>query len=285
MPLNLFREHRDSRENKIKNILGIAAGKGGVGKSTVTVNLALSLKNKGFSVGILDADIYGPSIRKMIPEETLPQQQGSLLIPSICSGIRMMSMAFFRKKGEASVVRAPIANGIITQFIKQVDWGPLDYLLIDFPPGTGDIQLTLSQTAQLKAAIMVTTPQEVAVLDVRKAIHMFDQVKIPILGIVENMSYYYHEKTQETLYLFGKDGGRNLALETGVPFLGEIPIDPLISHSGDRGKSFFDVASTHHHTVYSLNQFTQQVVDHITLLNDHFKDIPNGFELEWKTTL
>ena len=161
--------------NNIKHVVAIAAGKGGVGKSTVTVNLALALQSLGKRVGILDADIYGPSVRKMLPEEQPPAQQGNQLIPATChGGIRMMSMAYFRTEKEAAAVRAPVATGIIKQFLQTIVWGELDYLLIDFPPGTGDIQLTLSQQAHLVGALMVTTPQEVALLDVRKAMHLFE---------------------------------------------------------------------------------------------------------------
>jgi ATP-binding protein involved in chromosome partitioning len=283
MPLNLYQDHHSEESvKKISTILAIAAGKGGVGKSSVTVNLALALSQMGFTVGIMDTDIYGPSVRKMLPEERLPQQHGAQIIPAWCSGIRMISMAFFRKKEEASVVRAPIANGIITQFIKQVDWGKLDYLLIDFPPGTGDIQLTLSQHANLTAAIMVTTPQEVAILDVRKAMHMFDQVKVPILGIVENMSFYYHEKTQEFIYLFGQGGGERLARETGVPFLGEIPINPEICRSGDSGHSLFKSSDPKNSGVIAFLNLATTVVEHVNALKATSKNSISNFELVWQ---
>lgn len=207
MPLKMFPKDDPKPQSPIKHTIAIAAGKGGVGKSTVTVNLALALTHLGYSVGVMDTDIYGPSIRKMLPEDRLPIQKGNTIIPAVCNGIKMISMAYFRKEHEASAVRAPIANGVISQFIENVAWGPLDYLLIDFPPGTGDIQLTLSQKASLSGAIMITTPQEVSVMDVRKAINLFSQVKVPIIGIIENMSYYQAPATQEKIYLFGKGGG------------------------------------------------------------------------------
>lgn len=225
-------------KSKIKRIIAVAAGKGGVGKSTVAVNLAQALHLRGMRVGLLDTDIYGPSIRRMMPEDRLPQQRGETIIPAMCRGIQMLSIAYFRKEHEAAAVRAPIANGIITQFMQDVDWGPLDYLLIDFPPGTGDIQLTLSQKANLTAALLVTTPQDVALMDVRKAAHLFHQVKVPIVGIVENMSYY-KDASGNHLHLLGEGGGKRLAEELGVPLLGQIPIDPLISQSGDSGQSLF----------------------------------------------
>lgn len=221
-------------------MIAIAAGKGGVGKSTITVNLALALKAQGFQVGIMDTDIYGPSIRKMLREDRLPHQKGEVIEPALCNGIKIISMAYFRKENEASVVRAPIANRLISQFIQNVNWGKLDFLLIDFPPGTGDVQLTLTQQIKLTGAVMVTTPQDVAVLDVRKAMGMFDLVHVPIIGIVENMSYYQPAPDAEPVYLFGRGGGQKLAVETGSAFLGSIPIDPEICRCCDRGISLFD---------------------------------------------
>lgn len=229
MPLKLFQSRKPPK------VIAIAAGKGGVGKSTVTVNLALALKALGMRVGVLDSDIYGPSMRKMLPEDIMPSQKGDRIVPALCQGIKMISMAYFRKEHEAAAIRAPIANGLINQFIHNVEWGDLDYLLVDFPPGTGDVQLTLSQQANLTGAVMVTTPQEVALLDVRKAMHLFDQVKVPIIGIIENMSYYLDAGIPK--YLFGKGGGEKLACERGLPFLGAIPIDPSISRCGDEGTS------------------------------------------------
>lgn len=246
MPLPLFQPRKPAHPlAQIKTIIAIAAGKGGVGKSSVTVNLAAALKAKGYQVGVMDTDIYGPSIRKMLPEDELPWQKGQTIMPAICAGVKMISMAYFRKEQEAAVIRAPIVNGIISQFIQQVEWGSLDFLLIDFPPGTGDIQLTLSQQANITGAIMVTTPQEVALLDVRKAMHHFDQVKVPLLGVVENMSYYVYPKTQEKIYIFGQGGGERLAREAGIPLLGQIPLDPELCENGDRGLSLFMTDPTH----------------------------------------
>lgn len=234
MPLPIYQESVKIKNFSIRSIVAIAAGKGGVGKSTVTVNLARSLSRKGYRVGILDADIYGPSIRQMLPEDRLPSQTNALISPALSEGIKYISMAYFRKNNEAATVRAPIANGVIEQFLTGISWGELDFLLIDFPPGTGDIQLTLAQKAHINGALLVTTPQEVSVLDVRKAAKMFEQVKIPLIGILENMSYFSagHEK----FFPFGKGGGERLSRELGVPFLGHIPIDSEISKGGDEGK-------------------------------------------------
>lgn len=283
MPLKMYPQDNAKQIPSIKNIIAIAAGKGGVGKSTVTANLARALQQLGYSVGVMDTDIYGPSIRKMLPEDRLPQQKDNIITPAISSGIRVISMAYFRKEHEAAAVRAPIANGIISQFIKNVAWGSLDYLLIDFPPGTGDVQLTLSQQANLTGAIMVTTPQEVAIMDVRKAMHLFEQVHIPLIGIVENMSYYENPVTKEKNYIFGRGGGEKLARESGVPFLGAIPIDPAICKSGDSGKSLFDQSSADsEHAALQFRMLGEQVVAHAAALTELSKSSLKGFELIWK---
>lgn len=281
MPLQMYTQ-------KKSKIIAVAAGKGGVGKSTLTVNLALALQHMGHSVGIMDTDLYGPSIRKMLPEDRMPGQKGSTIIPALCNGIRMISMAYFRKEHEAAVVRAPIANGLIKQFIQNVDWGPLDYLLIDFPPGTGDIQLTLSQHANLTGAVMITTPQEVAVMDVRKAMHMFEQVNVPVIGVVENMSYYTYGSTKEipvgeTLYLFGKGGGERLARESGVPFLGEIPIIPALCKCGDSGHSLFSEDHAEYKQAASIFvKIAEQLVGHIDAMETQTSQNLHSFELSWK---
>lgn len=238
MPLPMFRPKEEVPKSKIHRTIAVAAGKGGVGKSTVAVNLAQALHMQGLRVGLLDTDIYGPSVRKMLPEDRMPQQKGEIITPALCRGIRMLSIAYFRNEFEAIAVRAPIANGIISQFMKDIDWGPLDYLIIDFPPGTGDIQLTLSQQANLTAAVLVTTPQDVALLDVRKAAHLFHQVKVPVVGVVENMSFYVDDQGKK-ISLFGEGGGQRLAEELGVPLLGQIPIHPVISKFSDSGESLF----------------------------------------------
>ena len=239
----------------------MASGKGGVGKSTVAVNLALALKQQSFQVGLMDADIYGPSVRKMLPEDRLPVQKKERYQPALSHGIRVMSMAYFRQEHEAAVVRAPIANGIITQFIHQVDWGELDYLIVDFPPGTGDIQLTLAQQANITGAVMVTTPQEIAVMDVKKSIHLFDQVKIPILGVVENMSGFSLDGSSEVVYPFGKGGGKRLAKESGVPFLGTIPLDSQLCHKSDKGESIFLTSSPSKEAFIQLTDRTLEQVE------------------------
>jgi len=240
--LNIIKKNQsENKESKIKTILAIAAGKGGVGKSTVSVNLALALKEKGYRVGLLDADVYGPSLEQMIPcgmEPVEDPQNPEKLLPALAFGIPFISVAHFKR--EATIVRAPIANSILDEFLHTVEWGELDFLLIDFPPGTGDIQLTLMQKACISAAILVTTPQAVATLDVRKALQLFLQMGIPILGVVENMSYF--EEEGKKFFPFGSGGGQALAKEFAVPFLGAIPIDSKISEMGDLGESLFEKA-------------------------------------------
>lgn len=263
MPISMFSENtiQDRSKQKLTNIIAVAAGKGGVGKSAVTVNLALGLQHLGKRVGILDADVYGPSLRQMLPEITPPTQLNGKLVPAICyGGIRTMSMAYFRKETSAAAIRAPIANGIIKQFLESVDWGSLDYLLIDFPPGTGDIQLTLGQQAHLSGALMVTTPQEVALLDVRKAINLFDHLKIPIWGVVENMSYFLPAGSEQPVYLFGEGGGQRLAAECAVPLLAQIPVDPAIAACGDSGTPLLSYAPDSPGSV-AFAELAQQVIN------------------------
>ncbi len=224
MPLKIFQEQQS---NPIHTI-AIAAGKGGVGKSTFTVLLAAALKRMGEPVGVLDADLYGPSIRSMLPEDTPPTQTKGQLIPAMARGIKMISMAFFQND---MAVRAPIANRVILHFLKTVAWGPLKWLLIDFPPGRGDIPLTMTQKVSLSGALMITTPQKIAAFEVLQAGRMFRKVGVPVIGVVENMSYYGELGSTP----FGAGAGEALAEDLGVPFLGKIPLDANISKGGDQG--------------------------------------------------
>jgi len=220
-----------------KNVIAVAAGKGGVGKSTVAVNLALSLARHGAKVGLLDADVFGPSIPTMLgpPEVPASASKDSRITPAVHHGLRVISVGFFVDKGEAVVWRGPMVHRLLQQFLGDVDWGELDYLVCDLPPGTGDVQLSLSQLIPIAGAVMVTTPQEVAIVDVVKGIAMFEKVEIPILGIVENMSYYKCPACGHTDEIFSHGGGKRLAQEVGAPFFGEIPIDTRIRFGGDAG--------------------------------------------------
>lgn len=226
---------QDSLLPGVKHLIAVSSGKGGVGKSTVTANLAVALGLTGREVGLMDADIYGPNIPMMMGVTEPPEKKGEKILPASGHGVRVMSMGFFVPEDTPVVWRGPMVHGAIQQFFRDVLWGKLDYLLIDLPPGTGDVQLTLSQLVPLTGAITVTTPQEVALHDVRKGIMMFKKVNVPILGVIENMSYYECAHCGERSEIFSSGGGERAAEKFGVPFLGRIPIDPAIRQGGDRG--------------------------------------------------
>lgn len=221
----------------VKNIIAVAAGKGGVGKSTVATNLALALKSFGAKVGILDADVFGPSLPTMLgePEKPPGAAENEKIIPAVHHGIKVISVGFFTDAKEAVVWRGPMVHKLLQQFLGDVAWGDLDYLICDLPPGTGDVQLSLSQLIPITGAVMVTTPQEVSLIDVVKGISMFQKVEIPLLGIVENMSYYECSKCGHHDEIFSHGGGKRLAEEISVPFLGELPLDARIRFGGDTG--------------------------------------------------
>lgn len=225
----------------IKHIIAIASGKGGVGKSTVTANLAIALSKRGLKVGVLDGDIYGPSQPGMLGSGTALKGQNGAIIPSEKNGVKFISMGIMNPQGGATIMRAPLAVRAITQFLTGVLWGDLDYLLIDLPPGTGDIQLSLAQSARLSGAVIVTTPQRVAVEIAQKGLEMFRTLNVPILGIVENMSGFSCPHCQQKTEIFKHGGGRDLAQKLEVPFLGEVPLDPMIMMSGDIGKPVLEV--------------------------------------------
>lgn len=217
-------------------LIAVASGKGGVGKSTVSVNLAASMAAKGFAVGLLDADIYGPSIPQMMGVQgPLEQTDRGLIKPLVSHGVRLVSVGFISGQSDAIIYRGPLVGKMIKRFIGEVDWGELDYLFIDLPPGTGDASLTLAQAVPLSGAVIVTTPQQVALSDVRRCITMFRRLKVPILGIVENMSYFVAPGSDERTYIFGIGGGRLAAEELELDFLGDIPIDPSVCAAGDSG--------------------------------------------------
>jgi ATP-binding protein involved in chromosome partitioning len=217
----------------VKNIIAVGSGKGGVGKSTVAVNLAISMAKLGYSIGLLDADVYGPNVPLMMGINETPYAQGQRIQPLEAHGVKLMSMGFLNPGDKPLVWRGPMLNSVIQQFLRNVDWGELDYLVIDLPPGTGDVQLTLIQTTPLTGAVVVTTPSDVALEDARKAVKMFEQVREPVLGIVENMSYLEHNG--EKLYVFGKGGGARTAELMKIPLLAEIPLDPKTREGGDSG--------------------------------------------------
>jgi ATP-binding protein involved in chromosome partitioning len=220
----------------IKHIIAIASGKGGVGKSTVAANLAVALQNAGARVGICDCDIYGPSISLMFGSREQPMAtEENRILPIEQYGLKLMSMGFLLDDSSPAILRGPMVTRYTQQFLRQVEWGELDVLVLDLPPGTGDIQLTIVQTVALAGAIVVTTPQEVALIDARKAATMFEKVNVPVIGLIENMSYFVSPSDQRRYEIFGSGGGEREAKRLRVPLLGQIPIDIATREAGDRG--------------------------------------------------
>ena len=230
---------KDSLLPNVKNTIAVASGKGGVGKSMVAVNMAVALAKDGAKVGLIDADIYGPSIPLMLGITDRPKvyqnQQTMKIIPLESYGIKLISIGVLVDDNAPVIWRGPMASGAVKQFMTDVDWGELDYLIFDMPPGTGDIQLTLVQTIPLTGAVIVTTPQEVSLIDARKALKMFTRVNVPVLGVIENMSYFIAPDTGKKYDIFGTGGGEDLSKELNTNFLGGIPIEPRIRIGGDKG--------------------------------------------------
>ncbi len=227
---------RDRLGGQFKNTVAVSSGKGGVGKTTVSVNLAVALAQTGATVGLLDADIYGPNVPLMLGVDKAPRPRDGRLIPAYAHGLRVMSIGFLVPPDQPVVWRGPMVHSAIRQFLGEVDWGNPDYLIIDLPPGTGDAQLTLAQSVPLTGAIIVTTPQEVALADAVKGYATFEKLEVDILGIVENMGPYVDPQTGQTIAFFGEGGGQRMAERLSVPFLGTIPLDPNIREGGDAGK-------------------------------------------------
>lgn len=219
----------------VKQVIAVSSGKGGVGKSTVAANLACALAQKGLNIGLLDADLYGPNIPMMMGSTDGPEQKDGKILPAQSHGVKLISMAFLVPEEAPLIWRGPMVHQYLQAFFRDVLWGDLDVLLIDLPPGTGDVQLSLSQMVPLAGAITVTTPQEVALYDVRKGMAMFQKVNVPLLGIIENMSYFVCGHCNERTEIFSHGGGERAAEKLGVPFLGRIPIDPAIRDGGDSG--------------------------------------------------
>ena len=225
----------------VKNTIAVASGKGGVGKSTVAVNLAVSLRATGASVGLMDADVYGPSLPLLMGVQDHPvgeKRDGKeWIVPLEAHGVKLMSIGFLLTEDSPVIWRGPMVHGMIGQFLNNVDWGELDYLVIDLPPGTGDAALTLTQQAPLSGAVVVTTANDLSLIDARKGLRMFEKVNVPVLGIIENLSFFIPpDLPDRKYYIFGKGGGKRTADELGVDFLGEIPIDPRVVEGGDNGK-------------------------------------------------
>ena len=219
----------------VRNIIAVSSGKGGVGKSTVAVNLAVALAKRGAKVGLLDTDVYGPNVPIMVGLNGQPGVSGQKLIPLEKHSIKVMSLGFLNPGDKPVVWRGPMLHTAVKQFLYDVEWGALDYLIVDMPPGTGDAQLSLAQLVPVQGAVVVTTPQEVAMADVRKAINMFDQVQIPVLGVVENMSYFICPNCSERHEIFGTGGGQELATRYRTRLLGQVPLSTAVREAGDSG--------------------------------------------------
>ena len=267
---------------EVKNIIAVASGKGGVGKSTTAVNLAYSLAQSGSKVGLLDADIYGPSLMQMTKVDKPQDTVGEMIVPPVFAGVKIISVAMFTEAGQAQMLRGPMVAQIIRQFLTQIAWGELDYLLIDYPPGTGDIQLTLSQIAPITGAVIVTTPQEVALIDVRKAISMFDTLKVPVLGIAETMSYFVCDGCDKKHYIFKEGGGRRVAEEHGLLLLGEVPIDRQVAEDSDAGKPMV-LTSPQSLATKAYEEIAGQVAAQQSIVNLSSTDALTNFKLEWSS--
>lgn len=219
----------------VKHLVTIGSGKGGVGKTTVSVNVALALRAQGNKVGLLDADVYGPNVPRMLGVNESPQALGDRIRPIERYGLKVMSMGFLNPGDKPVIWRGPMLHSVMQQFLRNVEWGELDFLIVDLPPGTGDVSLSMAQSTAITGAVVVTTPSDVSLEDARKAILMFRQLHVPMLGIVENMSYLIAPKSGERIDVFGEGGGKRTADQMQVPFLGELPLIPAIRQGGDSG--------------------------------------------------
>ncbi|MCB9886256.1 MAG: Mrp/NBP35 family ATP-binding protein [Planctomycetes bacterium] len=250
----------------VKNVIAVSSGKGGVGKSTVAVNLACALAQSGARVGILDADVYGPNVPLMLGLTGQPGVENKKIVPFERHGLQVMSMALLVAEDQPVIWRGPMLHSAVRQFLFDVAWNDLDYLVVDLPPGTGDAQLSLSQQAHLMGAIIVTTPQDVSVLDVRKAIRMFQTVNVPILGVVENMAWFTPPGSTERYHLFGEGGGARIEKEFGVPLLGQVPIEIPVREGGDRGQPIV-VADPTSAAAQALAGVAGKVAQRVSVLN------------------
>ncbi|MBM3811315.1 MAG: Mrp/NBP35 family ATP-binding protein [Acidimicrobiia bacterium] len=249
----------------IRNLIAVGSGKGGVGKTTVAVNLAISLAKLGHKAGLLDADVYGPNVPLMMGVQQTPMAVDNRIIPLEKDGVKMMSMGFLNPGDKPLVWRGPMLHSVIQQFLRGVDWGELDHLVIDLPPGTGDVALSLIQTAPITGAIVVTTPSDVSLEDARKAVNMFRQVRVEVLGLVENMSYLIAPKSGERIDVFGSGGGKRTADAMQVHFLGELPLDPQVRIGGDSGKpvAWGETSDPHAAVFHELAQNTVGRLDEV----------------------
>jgi len=269
-------------KDKIRHIVAVGAGKGGVGKSTVAVNLAVALQKQGFQVGLLDADIYGPSAAIMTgtTEHKARGDAQQRVIPAVSEGVRVVSIAFLMPKDQSAVVwRGPMVGKMVQQLLTGVAWGELDYLIVDLPPGTGDAVLSLSQTVPLDGAVVVTTPQDVALLDVLKAIEMFHAVKVPVAGVIENMAGFTCPKCGEVTDIFLQGAGKKASERFGLPLLGTLPLDPAVPPGGDAGKPVV-VERPDSPTAAAFNAIATRIKER---LDELAKETPGQFQLDWSS--
>jgi ATP-binding protein involved in chromosome partitioning len=251
----------------VKNVIAVASGKGGVGKSTTSVNLAVALSQTGARVGLLDADIYGPNVPLMMGIKEKPDVTGSqgAIEPVVRFGIKLVSIGFFLDESKPVIWRGPMVHGAIQQFLRDFQWGSLDYLVIDLPPGTGDAPLSLSQLIPLSGVVIVTTPQDVALQDVAKGMAMFKQLEVPVIGVIENMSYFICSNCNEKHELFGRGGGERIAQQFGVPFLGKVPLQPNVRLGGDEGQPVV-IADPESPAAHALMNVAGEVARHVSVL-------------------
>jgi len=276
-------EHKQPVMTGVKNIIAVASGKGGVGKSTVATNLALALQLSGAKVGLMDADIYGPSVPQMLGIPIAPPKAGpdNKIYPIEKYGMKVISAAFLAKEGQPLMLRGPMLGGIIQQFLQNVEWGELDYVVIDLPPGTGDVQMTLTQRAPLSGAVVVTTPQEVSLIDAEKGVKMFFQVKVPILGVVENMSYFVCDGCEKKHFIFKNGGGKALAEKLNVPYVGDVPLVSKVVQNGDSGTPIV-MADPDSPATKAYKQLAGQVAAQISINQAKEDKIETTFELAWE---
>jgi ATP-binding protein involved in chromosome partitioning len=262
-------KQQTSGEDGVKNTIAVASGKGGVGKSTVAVNLAMALSEQGYEVALVDTDIYGPSIPKMMDMEGEKPRVNDerKMVPLEQHGIKLLSMGFMVDPDQAVVWRGPMVTKAVRQFLGDVDWGDIEYMILDLPPGTGDVQLTIVQTIPLTGAVVVSTPQDLALADARKGKAMFDNVNVPVVGMVENMAYFTPpDQPDRKYYLFGREGAQDLARELDVPFLGEVPIEEKVREGGDRGTPVFQ-AHPDSASAQAFDDIANQLVKQVDLRN------------------
>jgi len=253
----------------VKNIIAVGAGKGGVGKSTVAVNMALALLQAGRSVGVMDGDVYGPSIPTMLASTGQPHGTGPHSIePKEAYGLKLMSMGYLLDPAKPMIVRGPIVHSVVRQFLGDVEWGELDYLIVDLPPGTGDVALSLAQSCPLTGAVVVSTPQDVALIDVQKAVSMFRTLNVPVLGLVENMSWYECAKCGEREEIFGHGGAERWGKAQKIPFLGGVPLHASVAVGGDEGRPALVDARTPEHVRAAFRGLATELENQVTILRN-----------------